>query len=82
VTFLKQSYKNTIVILTKFSMFSKVDCQDSEKTPTSYYIKRKNFEVITSIEEKFLVIFIACMSGARKYVPLMIIFPRVNFSNF
>jgi hypothetical protein len=63
-------------------MFSKLDCQFLEKAPTSYCTKRKKFEIITSIEEKPLVIVIACLSTARIYVPPMIIFRTVNFSNF
>jgi hypothetical protein len=52
------------------------------KPPQVIVLKGKKYEVITSIEEKTLVIVIVCMSVARTCVPPMIIFPRVNFSNF
>jgi hypothetical protein len=44
--------------------------------------KRKIFEVNTSIEEKSLVIVMACMSGARTCVPPMIIFSQGKLEQF
>jgi hypothetical protein len=55
------------------------------KTGLSFFqrkTKRKNFEVITSIEEKPLVIVNACMSGARTYVPPMIIISQDKLEQF